>query len=274
MSYLRPRARQHKAAIWPVALNEESALARGLVFYVPYFALPAGLHYDLVRGIEGTPEANVSPAAMGRSDTWYDGYAAESTASGTSSQVAFAGGDPGELTAITILARYGKVDTTARGTSAFGCTNTSNPQRINCHLPWSDGNIYWDFGYTTSYNRLSVGGLSWSPDDAFAFVCENGTTNGQEIWQNGTRRAQGTPAAGTRAADTGDFLLFGYAANSSDLARFQEFAIFDRRLTDAEIQEWTWGEPQLVHELGRRTWFIPAAAAAAYTSRLALLGVG
>lgn len=57
--------------------------------------------------------------------------------------------------------------------------------RINIHFPYSDGNIYWDFGDWRTGGRLS---LSWNSDwnDVWAhwvFISKDGV--GQKIFRNG-----------------------------------------------------------------------------------------
>jgi hypothetical protein len=80
----------------------------------------------------------------------------------------------------------------ANVTSAAGTATTflqaitnDNANRFNIHLPWSDNNIYWDFGDIGGGGRLSVAfDSSWRDQwSHWAFVSESGV--GQKIYRNG-----------------------------------------------------------------------------------------
>src|SRR5947207_4156781 len=69
-------------------------------------------------------------------------------------------------TAVTICIIRRKLDTTNRQASLFGIHGASvnNSELCGANVPWSDGVVYWDFGYNgfNPPNRLSVSGLSFS----------------------------------------------------------------------------------------------------------------
>src|SRR5215472_8627686 len=55
----------------------------------------------------------------------------------------------------TVLVIRRKTDSTARASSMFGCRSINTGTEIfNCHCPYSDGVVYWDFGGNTGANRI------------------------------------------------------------------------------------------------------------------------
>jgi len=137
----------------------------------------------------------------------------------------------------TVLLGYRKRDGTARATAAFGVAHDANDDNyMGCHLPYSDGTVYWDYGgspgKTAGSTRLSVGSLTFG-DDFWAFTTG---PRGMEIWQNGVRRASnaGTPTRVNRATA----FYWGQHDNTTacDSADIWYGAIYDRQLSPAAIQ--------------------------------------
>lgn len=61
---------------------------------------------------------------------------------------------------------------------------TSNP-RFNCHLPWEDGTLYWDYGNISAGGRVSG---SWDASTGVPYIWilnSNGSTS-QQVYQNGS----------------------------------------------------------------------------------------
>jgi len=100
---------------------------------------------------------------------------------------------------ITILV-WQKTDE-ARQQSTFSNFPDDYRDRINFHIPWSDGTVYWDFGDITTQGRLS-----YVPDQAivgtwqhFAFVASE-SGDFMKIYRNGAEEASKdgmTPYSGT-----------------------------------------------------------------------------
>jgi hypothetical protein len=81
----------------------------------------------------------------------------------------------------------------AQNQSTLSVNPDSVTDRINVHVPWSDGSVYWDFG-----NINTAGRLSYTPTNPivgtwthFAFVASQ-SSNYMAIYQNGTQVAQKT----------------------------------------------------------------------------------
>ena len=110
---------------------------------------------------------------------------------------------------------------TQRNSASIG-SGTSNgyatgpTDRVLTHLPFSDGNIYWDYGNATAGSgRLSVssaGFLATGTVNNWAFVAGK---RGREIWRNGVRIASNPSAKAlwARGSD-GNMFRFGALAGS------------------------------------------------------------
>lgn len=132
--------------------------------------------------------------------------------------------------ACTVVMGYRKRDTTNRASAAFG-VDATDAKRLQVHLPYSDGVVYWDFGGSASgSSRLSVSGLTFG-NDLWAFTTG---LRGMEIWQNGIRRANNA-ASPTRTASTEQWGLGQAVATNSDRADYWYLSVYDRQLGTDEI---------------------------------------
>jgi hypothetical protein len=131
---------------------------------------------------------------------------------------------------VTILLGHVKTDGTLRSNNAFQSTSGTTGNRCRCILPHTDGKVYWDFGGgVEGSTRCSIGGLTVG-DDNWAFT--SGIQKGMAIWQNGLLRKSNTGGA-TRGASAS---AFQWGQGTSDLCVYRYMIIYNRVLTDAEIQ--------------------------------------
>jgi hypothetical protein len=145
------------------------------------------------------------------------------------------------LTRGTVLMVRVPADTTNRENGTWGNENPGGiGQRFSTNAPWSDGNIYFDFGGTSNgTTRVQwIGGYSKSTTalDIFAF---RAGPRGMSIWYNGEQKAShGTAASRSRG---GNFWLAGEAAlgTASDLHTYHFFALIDAEWTDQQIKDWS-----------------------------------
>jgi hypothetical protein len=135
------------------------------------------------------------------------------------------------LSAGTIILWQRKQDTTNRISGAFGHTGADN-QAASVHLPYSDGNIYFDWGGKASINRLAVSGLSWDMNwHHWAFCVGSGL--GVRIYRDGILVGSNTYVI-TRTTG-GTWNLNVYQAIAGDLADIGSVATYNRGLTAAEV---------------------------------------
>lgn len=138
-------------------------------------------------------------------------------------------------TDVTFVLYYQKTDGTARASAAFGSlVGGVTTAAIGCHLPYSDGTVYWDFGGNGSPNRVTYAGGTFG-NDVWVF---RGGQLGMQIWQNGIVRANSTTAVSrTAASPDQNFKLGEYASTTaSDLARTRIFLVYNRALSQEEVQ--------------------------------------
>lgn len=141
--------------------------------------------------------------------------------------------------AVTFIIGYRKTDTTNRVVSAFGVLNgpaqdPTGAQRCGCHLPFSDGTVYWDFGSASSPGRISIGGLTFG-DDVWGF---SSGAAGMTIHQNGILRQTGS--AVTRTATSTGWGIFqgnGGSIATSDLAECNFCYMYSWQLSQGDIRE-------------------------------------
>lgn len=171
------------------------------------------------------------------------------------------------LAEATIVIGYRKIDATNRASCAFGYAGGfgDTTKRMQAHVPYSDGTVYWDFaGATAGTSRLSIAGLTFG-DDIWIFSVG---PRGMEIWQNGILRASQTGhATRTQSPDIswgpghGDI---GGGSEASDLVNFQFLYVYGRQFVPEEskwISEHPWGmfAPSRIRQYD---FFVPIVAAA------------
>lgn len=144
---------------------------------------------------------------------------------------------------------WARVDAT-QNTSVLGAAPDDVNNRLNIHLPWSNGNFYWDFGDYATTGRLFTTWNSalWNgPWTHWAFTSKAG--EGQAIYRNGVLV--------TSDANAGVFskltkvLEIGRLNTSYWNGALDELRIWSKRRTPAEItasmnQELTGSEANLV----------------------------
>lgn len=134
----------------------------------------------------------------------------------------------------TILLIRRSKDTVARESMLFGYA-VSAADRVLTHAPWSDGNLYWDFGGTGASQRISVAFAKSTTPDYLAFVA--GPTKGREVWRNGIKIVGDATKTGARVATAANFRI-GAVGTNSDLEEFYYFHVLNRELSDIELKSW------------------------------------
>jgi len=182
--------------------------------------------------------ATASPTRFGRDNK---GPNFEVTSAGNFTATGFSSSDRifRSNNSVTIIVRWEKTDSTNRESSLFSNAfpNYAGTGSVNAHVPYSDGTVYWDWGGQSGGNRTSVGGLTVTGDNIWAFTV--GARSGMEIWQNGEIKA--TQASGTRPSlvpssnqfCVGGLDTFGYRPDTGKL-RF--LGIWNRQLSGNEIK--------------------------------------
>lgn len=137
---------------------------------------------------------------------------------------------------VTVVTRYEKTDATFRSSSIFACdVSAADTRSISAEVPWSDGNVYWDFGGFSTH-RITASGLTFA-DDVWVFRAGD---LGMQIWQNGFLRQTRTAVAARNITGGANIWLF-WGGNQSgqgtnDAARLYTFLLYNRNLTEQEVK--------------------------------------
>lgn len=139
----------------------------------------------------------------------------------------------------TILFRRRFTDTTLRAAATFGVDDPASSFNIRCgaHVPFSDGNVYFDFGGVGGANRISFANAKSLLPESWAFRAGG---LGSSIWLNGQKKvSQGTAITRTTTSSLAFYINGGNNTSiSGDFQEFFFFAVYKAELPDAAIQQW------------------------------------
>jgi hypothetical protein len=152
----------------------------------------------------------------------------------------------GSITTNATVSIWITLSATGRQASLFSVNSTGGEnQRFQAHAPWSDNNIYWDFGGTSGANRITVTGQSWPLNTWNHLVFVAGSI-GMQVFRNGVLVGSSSTAA-TRFTSSNQLVIGGsllegnppyYHAGQIDDAIF-----WNATLTANEVRE--------IYRLGR-----------------------
>lgn len=133
--------------------------------------------------------------------------------------------------------------------SVFEGTDGNNARQVNAHLPWSNGDVYWDCGADANgYDRINL------PANALDFknrwthwaFTKNAVTGEMKIWIDGQLFHSGTGK--TKQINLQNFKI-GSAWNGGNgyQGKLNEFAIFNKELDSAKIRDWMYRDITASH---------------------------
>lgn len=124
--------------------------------------------------------------------------------------------------------------------TCFEGVNAANQRVLNTHLPWSNGRVYWDAGWSGNYDRIDKAAVAANYEgrwNHWAFT-KDASTGVMRIFLNGSLWHTGT----NKFASMADIVKFsiGAASGWSNFYRgsVDEFAIFNTALDAATINAW------------------------------------
>ena len=125
-----------------------------------------------------------------------------------------------------------------RNDSMFFAVNSSGNRVLNIHLPWSNGQVYWDAGYQGGTDRINRAASAneyrgqWN-HWAFSKNASSGTMsiylNG-ELWHSGTNKTR--PMSGITAAAFGSQLNGFYYSGTLDDVRLYNVSLNESEVSD------------------------------------------
>ena len=159
------------------------------------------------------------------------------TFDGVNDRIEFSKGVPSIEKAITIEFWAKGENTLGQQTSVLEAYNAQNARVLNVHLPWG-GNIYWDAGNQTGYDRINkpVQLTDYNVWTHWAFV-KDAVTGQMYIYQNGKLWHQGggqnRSLAGIQKLVIGSFVNATYFWKGS----LAELRIWNQARTQLEIEQ-------------------------------------
>lgn len=110
----------------------------------------------------------------------------------------------------TMIVATVRTSATTATAPTYGYDGGGGPDRVLTHLPYTDNNIYWDFGNATAGaggGRVSVGGSAYSAAGTVSIWGFVAGSRGREIWRNGIRIASDAAANFTRTSTAHPFRI-------------------------------------------------------------------
>ena len=99
-------------------------------------------------------------------------------------------GDTADRGTFALVFRH--TDTTLHASNAFGAgTVAEQGFAVSCYMPFSDGNVYFDFGGNAT-GRISAAWGGKTTTGLQICICVAGPRKGREIWRNGRKLVANT----------------------------------------------------------------------------------
>lgn len=221
-------------------LNKTHPLAKGLVGCWLFNEGNGGIVYDLVTRIN--TDGTINGSAWVPNGLYFNG----------DDWVVARVIDNLPTTEVTIFMYY-KADATALESGLFGIDiyTLDTTRLIQSHAPWSDNNIYWDFGGSSSgTSRLAVAMPSGWLGNKHYIAYRAKTGSGQNIWADGSELASHSGNTPTRVA--GGNFWFGRTRTAAGISRYHSndiyfVYVYNQWLAD-DILQWLYREPYAMFE--------------------------
>lgn len=144
---------------------------------------------------------------------------------------------------------YGNPQSLPANTQVFDATDAAGNRQANVHLPWSNGEIYWDCGSTGgNYDRINKPANAADYEgqwNHWAFT-KNAATGEMKIFLNGHLWHSGTGL--TRKININAFRFGKSLANNNPYpGSLDEIQIWDKALDEATIQAWMYKKVDASH---------------------------
>ncbi len=128
---------------------------------------------------------------------------------------------------------------TAKDSFLFCFANSDFANRMGSHFPWSNNNVYWDFGNGNSGGRINGDWTTLGGDpmvDGQWMFQSSMKSSGQWVYANGTLVASDANASTFNPDSMGNFQM-AYGADGTWNGDMYEMIIFNRKLTPGEMND-------------------------------------
>lgn len=133
-------------------------------------------------------------------------------------------------------------------TSIFEAVDFSDVRSLNCHLPWSNGSVYWDAGSGSGYDRINKAANAgdYEGDWNHWAMTKNASTGQMKIYLNGTLWLSGNDK--NRSLGIMKRLIIGSGINGNPwYGKLDEFRVWKKELGASEIQDWMYKDVSASH---------------------------
>lgn len=118
--------------------------------------------------------------------------------------------------------------------SVMAATPDEATNRLNIHFPWSDGNVYWDYGNLTTTGRL-VTKFNSSWYNQWAYYTFTSDTSGMKMYRNGLL-VNSSSSYSTFTKGTKKLVVGSFNGSYNWRGTLDEFKILNKSLTPAEVE--------------------------------------
>lgn len=144
------------------------------------------------------------------------------------------------LTGVTIaVIRRKTVAATPGGGLIFGNGNPLDTTRVGLFFPFSDGNLYWDFGGFSGSNRLQINSIG--TDTEIDSCVATAGHDGLKVWRRGKKIGSSSTAV-TRSAIMAGGVGLNTLGNTGDVQEINFLWIVDHPWSD-QMCRWWCAEP-------------------------------
>jgi hypothetical protein len=106
--------------------------------------------------------------------------------------------------------------------SAFSIGQAVDPNRLQAHSPWSDGNIYWDYGDSGAGGRVSVSYSSQISKWSYVSLEFDAATTAHTIYLDGSSAVSSNSSSAPSSTETGiDIGVYGSNFLNASLDEFR-----------------------------------------------------
>ena len=148
-----------------------------------------------------------------------------------------------------------------QASSAFGVGATfTATDRIQCHCPWSDKNLYWDYGDSGGAGRVSTDYTAFLDKWTHVVLVASGSSGSkQEVWLDSV--GQIGLSKSSEPTSLTDLFIGEWLGGGYHKGRIFNFAIWNRIISRSEIRQLYYPATRwdLAYELGRTVYFFPTA---------------
>ena len=133
-------------------------------------------------------------------------------------------------------------------TSIFEGVDFSDVRSINCHLPWSNGSVYWDAGTGPGYDRINKAANAGDFEGNWNHwaMTKNAATGQMKIYLNGALWQSGNDR--NRTLGIMKRLVIGSSMTGNPwYGKIDEFRIWKKELSANEIENWMYKDVTSSH---------------------------